>query len=87
MNFRADFDDISPDVTQIDLSKSEMKIIKIDEKLIVEDNESFITISNRLNPDHFIRVSYGMELHNLIFVLMYLSNSNDMDYPIIRGRI
>ena len=55
----------------------EIKTIKVDEKLSIEGNELFITISNRLNPAHFIQVSYGMELHNLISTLMYLSNSMD----------
>ena len=61
----------------------EMKTIKVDEKFSIEGNELFITISSRLNPAHFIQVSYGMELHNLVSTLMHLSNS--MEYGLLNN--
>ena len=60
-----------------------MKTIKVDEKFSIEGNELFITISSRLNPAHFIQVSYGMELHNLVSTLMHLSNS--MEYGLLNN--
>lgn len=60
--------------------------IKVSNNITIEDTGSNIILSYLTEKDGqytltTIPVSYGKELNNLVYLLLYLSNSNHYDLP------